>query len=740
MKSSGGTAVRRSAAASRPLWRRGAAIGAAWALALPAFLITAQAADASWLQQTTPPVSGATSWDFSGVSCVSPNVCMAVGQAVNPSGMPLAELKNRGAWTLLTVPDPGAGSAFESVSCTSVKFCEAVGTVPSGGGNAPLAEFWNGASWQIQTAITPPGAIDSELDSVSCTSAKACTAAGEKTASSARTVPLAERWNGVKWRIQSTPSPAKALSVGFTSVSCTAAKRCVAVGDSSKGSQDSALAELWNGAKWTTQKTPDLPSGNDSQLNSVSCTSASACMAGGTGMAERWNGKKWTLQKIANPHGGTPTTLFGISCVRAGVCYGVGSFFADGVETRTAQFWNGSTWSNEAVPITTSQDSSELSRVSCTTAQDCTAVGSYHDPVDGTRALAEDFELRWQDQSPLPLNGVTATSLDGVSCSGARACVAVGSFEESGVFVTFTEFWDGSGWFLRLPPEPKISDLAAISCTGPSSCLAVGDILGSSSLLPLAVRWNGIRWSRQRVPLPAGADKAFLNAVSCTSPDACTAVGMSSGKAGKQVILAERWTGKSWSVQHTPGPAGTDATLRFVSCGSATACVAAGSSSAGRLLEMWDGKTWKIRTAPLPGGSSSGFLNGVSCTSATACTLVGDYRTKTRLIPFADRWNGKSWKPQAVPARPTGSSGFNGISCVSAASCTAIGFTVGGATTFGQHWNGRRWSVPQPMQLPVGGMSMALSSLSCTSATACMSTGFYVDSTSTEQMLAEQFS
>src|ERR1700727_1937865 len=74
----------------------------------------------------------------------------------------------------------------------------------------------------------------------------------------------------------------------------------------------------------------------------------------------------------------------------------------------------------------------------------------------------------------------------------------------------------------------------------------------------------------------ADSVQGALNAVACTSPASCTAVGSYVSAAG-QVSLAEGWDGSAWTVQPTPNPAGAFSTaLDGVACGSAGACLAVG--------------------------------------------------------------------------------------------------------------------------------------------------------------------
>jgi len=65
--------------------------------------------------------------------------------------------------------------------------------------------------------------------------------------------------------------------------------------------------------------------------------------------------------------------------------------------------------------------------------------------------------------------------------------------------------------------------------------------------------------------------------VSCTSAQACTAVGDHGASTSPNLTLAERWNGTAWTIQDTPNPVGATASeLRGISCISASACTAAG--------------------------------------------------------------------------------------------------------------------------------------------------------------------
>src|SRR4029077_12475331 len=104
-------------------------------------------------------------------------------------------------WSVVPSPDGGAfGDVLGGVSCVSAAACAAVGSYATKDGTArTLVESWNGARWSVVPSPNP-GTGDDALESVSCVSATACTAAGMHVN---RT--LIESWNGARWSV--VPSP-----------------------------------------------------------------------------------------------------------------------------------------------------------------------------------------------------------------------------------------------------------------------------------------------------------------------------------------------------------------------------------------------------------------------------------------------------------------------------------------------------------------------------------------------------
>jgi hypothetical protein len=249
----------------------------------------------------------------------------------------------------------------------------------------------------------------------------------------------------------------------------------------------------------------------------------------------------------------------------------------------------------------------------------------------------------------------------------------------------------------------------------------------------------------------------MLSGVSCTSPSACTAAGLSASRTGAQAALAERWDGTSRTIQAAASPAGATGTsfsgvwctsaTAAVSCPRAADCIAVGQrtasdgGTAATLAERWNGTSWSVQTTPNPRGTHSAFL-GVSCTSASACTGAG-FSADGKL--FAARWDGTAWSAQSaddpggIDARYPGTE-FGGVSCTSATACMAAGnYTIPATVvTLAEHWNGTAWSVHAPAN-PTGARDSELNGVWCASATDCTAVGAYHMAFGPPQTLAEHW-
>ena len=373
---------------------------------------------------------------FAPVAAQAASMLPGSAGAAPASGTQLVAAGNSASpWKIQKTPKPH-GSALSDVSCVSATSCVAVGNYENSVGNdLTLAEVWNGATWKIQKTPNPAGATSSILSGVSCTSAASrttCTAVGEYWSTSGE-LTLAEVWNGATWKIQKTPNPAGSTASAFNSVSCKVASRCTAVGWY-QNTYQFVLAEVWNGATWKIQKapTPTVSGESGGSLSSVSCGSASACAAVGysgvlnTSFSEVWDGSTWMIHHIPNPQKIGASNLYSVSCTSPASCTAVGFFLHSSfVDTTLAEVWNGAHWKIQATPNPPRRVIRQLLGVSCIPGA-CTAIG-YSETASPWATLAEVWNGSTWKLQKIPNQTNQIDKLTGVSCTSATACTAVGS-------------------------------------------------------------------------------------------------------------------------------------------------------------------------------------------------------------------------------------------------------------------------------------------------------------------------
>ena len=703
----------------------------------------ASAVASGWQLQVLPAVAVAPNGKLAAVSCSSAVSCVAVGSFIDRDGLRAAfgEHWDGGRWTLDSVPTPAGASNADlvAVSCPSAERCTAVGSYGDvDDRQQTLVERFDGTRWRAEPSPNPPGPGSTMLNGVSCASSASCLAVGRATTDAGGQTAVAERFDGTGWQLESVSSPPDSTGSALSAVSCTGPATCTAVGYSLDASDRLvALAARWDGKAWSIQIAAIPAGAKHSALDGVSCTTQADCIAvgyevgkaGHVTLAEVWNGTSWAIQSSPDPQPvGGGASLEGVSCASAGDCRAVGE--VDGVAL--AERLNGAGWELEAAPTPPGATAAALRSVACVSAIACTAVGDYRNGAGFDVTLAAAFDgASWTIQrSPDPI-GATGAGFEGVSCPTRARCTAVGSYRATdGSRVPLAERSDGLSWTVQAAPNPRgatDAGLLAVSCPQPRACFAVGRYLDSAgTVVPLAEHWDGTRWSLQPTPAVNGDTLSILDAVSCTSRRACTAVGLQEAPGVGEVTLAERWDGSRWTVQST---ANLDAVpgghLDDVSCWSQLGCAATGGSQA---TARWDGEGWTADHAPIPTGAFAGVLSGLSCVGPSSCTAVGDYSPVPEPhpgLPLAEHWDGARWTIQPAPVPPVpapaeaADSPLVAVSCSSTRSCTAVGDYLNGVrvVTLAEHWDGAAWQLQQTPN-PAGG-NAGLVSVSCTADGGC---------------------
>ena len=147
---------------------------------------------AAWQRIPASAPQGADDVQPSGISCTT-RACVVVGTYTTACNDPdqrcqqhaLIQRDTNNRWSRQWTKAP-IGFVLTAVSCTSVRFCMAVGDLPM---------RWNGRSWLPTTLANPQ---DVGAGGVSCVSPKDCTMVSGR--GSPR--PYAEHWDGKSWHTQ----------------------------------------------------------------------------------------------------------------------------------------------------------------------------------------------------------------------------------------------------------------------------------------------------------------------------------------------------------------------------------------------------------------------------------------------------------------------------------------------------------------------------------------------------------
>jgi hypothetical protein len=365
---------------------------------------------------------------------------------------------------------------------------------------------WENGVWS-HDALQP---AHGELEGIAC-AAHSCQAVGTAE------VPLHRRGQGTAWVAVPAAKPSGPAFTESYAVSCGSAPKCLAVGSSDAAGGHLPFAMLWNGTRWATVNTSGIaPAGREAVLDAVSCLAATNCFAVGysldasrqeQALAAQWNGSQWSSVSLST----SVSSLRGVACSTATDCTAVGSTELRGLIER----WNGNAWHEEGVSVASRV--SIFNAVACRSTSFCTAVGeadNYDDP-----GIAHRSGSTWSVQ---PSASAPSGGLWSVACPAATSCLAGGALDtDDGFEGAIAEHWDGAHWVLTQPqftPPEHGGPLAltGTSCASTTQCWAVGGFATATAQF-----WNGTHWWQASLPASVYA----LNAVSCDASRPCVAVG-----------------------------------------------------------------------------------------------------------------------------------------------------------------------------------------------------------------------
>ena len=378
---------------------------------------------------------------------------------------------------------------------------------------------WHGA----KVAALPAGAksvYDGFLPYLSCPSTGNCVAGGVYVNSAGDDVGLLLNEVNGAWQSPTSLTPPSNAElkdgVSISGLSCARAGSCSAIGTYYDAAQDqlSFVADEVGG-RWLAARQIALPA-NALQSNQVSA-------------------------------------LRSISCSAPGYCSAIGTYNATASPTALTEGFVidevGRTWSSASelrLPAGISANPYvSLNQIDCASPGNCSAVGSYIDANNLTHALvATEVQRNWRPAAAVVLPGDASSfagaSLDEVTCPSAGNCSAIGTYnatakgvqalvasETHGVWVRATELPMPAS--AAVNPQVLLFGFQGISCASPGNCATGGQYLDESGKYQgflaneVAGSWQG----STELVLPAGAVQTSHNggvvSVSCPSPGDCSA-------------------------------------------------------------------------------------------------------------------------------------------------------------------------------------------------------------------------
>lgn len=422
-------------------------------------------------------------------------------------------------------------------------------------------------TWEKAEEVPGSGALnragDAVINSVSCASPGNCAAGGFYSDAQAFVV---NETNGTWGKAEEVPGTAALNQGGDASVSqlsCASPGDCSAGGSylDGSGTYQAFVVNETNGTWGTARQVPGFPAlGRESVGYVLSCASAGNCSEGGsyTDSSNRFqafvvnetNGVWGTAQEVPGTgplNQGGDAHLGAMSCASVGNCSG-GGFYTDAAgntQVFVVNETNGIWGAAEEVPGSAAVSKggafgAQLFSVSCASAGDCAAVGTYTDAA-GHHVGFVDNETNGVWTTIQAVRGVADQGFGqtlSVSCASAGNCTAGGNYSAPGIPTGAFVVNEVNGTWGASQAVPGIAALNvggnattdSVSCASAGNCAAVGTYKGGAGSTEAFVvnQTNGTWGTAEEVPGTATLNKgenATINSVSCAAPGRCSAGG-----------------------------------------------------------------------------------------------------------------------------------------------------------------------------------------------------------------------
>lgn len=307
------------------------------------------------------------------------------------------------SWSKVAAPQPGkTRNGLGDVAAVDADDIWTVGTWADSydGFSSTLAEHWDGSTWAV--VPTPsPGEAGNDLSAVSAVASDDVWAVGSvDTDFDGGQAPLAEHWDGSTWTVVDVPAlPGNGY---FTDVSATSSDDVWIVGRTRIGQRDHPVSAHFDGVSWTLARTPKLGR-HGGWFDSVTAVSPMDAWAVGSRydcgqlpcvrqtLIERWDGTHWSLAQSAGP-GTRSNELYAVTARTSHDVWAVGGWTSPPDAGALIEHWDGHSWTVSHTSPT--KDEADLMSVDALTATDALTVGSL---IQGT--ASRNLGERWNGSS-----------------------------------------------------------------------------------------------------------------------------------------------------------------------------------------------------------------------------------------------------------------------------------------------------------------------------------------------------
>jgi hypothetical protein len=369
-------------------------------------------------------------------------------------------------------------------------------------------------------------------------------APGPSSAGPTATLTCAGGWNQV-------PSPSIGnLDNNLTAVSAASASDAWAVGSVLLANNPAvlqAMAEHWDGTRWTEQELPDVGL-NENSLLGVSEVGGGQAWAVGyfvdanyrqRTLVEHFDGSAWSVVQSADP-GALRDVLYGVAALSDTNVWAVGGQQdSGGVFHTLVEHWDGSSWSAVSAPDPNG-GGNLLYAVSAVSPTAVFAAGQ-SGAAFPSQALVEQFDgTKWsQDRAPAD----AAESLTTMGATATASALTLVGDRESGTAPYTTEVAAGGPSSLALVTSANVgageNDLFGATTAGDGTTWAAGWLIDPSSgnHRTLVEQGAGGVWSTTATPDPGTGDNGFA-AIGAVPGGGLWAVGVSAGSGNFSTLIA----------------------------------------------------------------------------------------------------------------------------------------------------------------------------------------------------------